>query len=671
MNAFPWQYARTRRFTLGQPRSFTVAPDGSRVLFLRSRSGTDTLTSLYVFDVATGTESLLADPVRISAGPADLPEAELRRRERARELSTGIVAYTCDRAVQTAVFLLDGAVYTADVTTGEVRSLPTREGPSDARPNADGTHVAYVSEGGLSVVTPDGDEVLRVAEDGVTWGLAEFVAAEEMGRMEGYWWSPDGRRLAVARADTSPVATTTLLDAADPHADPVVLRYPFAGTANADVRLVVVGLDGQRDEVEWDREALPYLVRVVWRGDELTVLAQSRDQRRLAVVGCGEREIVDDRWTEIVPGAPAWTPDGRLVTGEWVGDTMSILVDGEPVTPPGRQVREILRVDDQGVLYTASTEPTEVHVWRDDEQLTVAAGVHGAAAGGDVVVLVSSTAESFDIDVTVTRNGQTVGTIESLVETPNVVAPPRFAGLGARSIRTAILRPLTDPPWPVLLDPYGGPHHQKAMKARRRLAEAAWFADEGFAVLVADGRGTGGRGKAWDQAIHLDVADVVLEDQIDALLAGAERHPELDLSRVAIRGASFGGYLAALAVLRRPDVFHAAVSIAPVTEWRYYDTHYTERYLGDPNERPDVYDRNSLIADDVNLQRPLLLIHGLADDNVLPAHSLRLSAELVAGGRRHELVMMPGASHVMSREETTARLLEMELEFLRSSLGVR
>lgn len=678
MTGFPWQYARTRRFSLGQARNFTVASDGARVLYLRSRSGVDPLTSLYVYDVASATESILADPAQVSLGPADLPEAELRRRERARELSTGIVAYACDPLARVAVFLLDGSVFAADVVSGEVRRVPTGDGPSDARPNAAGTHVAYVSDGRLSVVTLDGDEVLHVDEEGATWGLAEFVAAEEMGRMEGYWWCPDNRRLAVARVDTSPVATTALLDAANPQARPVRLRYPFAGADNADVRLFVVGFEGPPVAVEWDRAEFPYLARVGWHGeDELTLLVESRDQRRQLVLSAdavtGETEVrrawQDDRWTEIVPGSPAWTSDGGLVTARWSGDDMAVFVDDAQVSPPGVQVREIVSVGDD-IIFTASADPTEVHVWLGAHPVTERPGVHAAAAGGDVVVVTSSTAESYAPETVVLKGLQPVGAIASCVDTPAVRARPRFHALGGRGIHTAVLLPSTPPPWPVLLDPYGGPHHQKVLRAGRRLVESAWFADEGFAVVVADGRGTGGRGRAWDQAIHLNVADVVLEDQVDALLAAAQEHPELDLTRVAIRGASFGGYLALLAVLRRPDVFHAAVSIAPVTEWRFYDTHYTERYLGDPNQRPDVYDHNSVLADAAKLERPLLLIHGLADDNVLPANSLRFSAELVAGGRRHELLMLPGASHVMSQEEMTARLLTMELDFLRTSLGV-
>jgi dipeptidyl-peptidase-4 len=196
-----------------------------------------------------------------------------------------------------------------------------------------------------------------------------------------------------------------------------------------------------------------------------------------------------------------------------------------------------------------------------------------------------------------------------------------------------------------------------------------WFADQGFAVVVADGRGTPGRGSAWERAVHEDLATAVLEDQVEALHAAAEEHGVLDLDRVAIRGWSFGGYLAALAVLRRPDVFRAAIAGAPVTEWRLYDTHYTERYLGDPGERPDVYDASSLLPLAAGLRRPLLLIHGLADDNVVAAHTLRLSAALLAAGRPHEVLPLVGITHMASQEDVAENLLLHQLDFLRRSLG--
>jgi dipeptidyl-peptidase-4 len=207
-------------------------------------------------------------------------------------------------------------------------------------------------------------------------------------------------------------------------------------------------------------------------------------------------------------------------------------------------------------------------------------------------------------------------------------------------------------------------------KASDAFLQSQWLADQGFAVLVADGRGTPGRGTAWERALHLDLAGPVLQDQVDALEGVAAANPGLlDLDRVAVRGWSFGGYLAALAVLRRPDVFHAAVAGAPVTDWRLYDTHYTERYLGTPQEHPEAYERSSLLGDAARLERPLMLIHGLADDNVVAAHTLRFSGALLAAGRAHTVLPLSGVTHMTPQEVVAENLLLLQVAFLRQALG--
>ena len=218
-------------------------------------------------------------------------------------------------------------------------------------------------------------------------------------------------------------------------------------------------------------------------------------------------------------------------------------------------------------------------------------------------------------------------------------------------------------PLPVLMDPYGGPHFQRVMQNRARWNESQWLADQGFAVIVADGRGTPGRGLGWARAVSRDLAGPVLEDQVDALHGVAALHQFLDLTRVAIRGWSFGGYLAALAVLRRPDVFHVAVAGAPVTEWRLYDTHYTERYLGvDPDGTDrEAYDRSSVLPEAAELSRPLLIIHGLADDNVVVANTLQLSQRLTEAGRLHSVLPLSGITHMTPQETVAEHLVTVQL----------
>ncbi|HEX2029059.1 MAG TPA: prolyl oligopeptidase family serine peptidase, partial [Nitriliruptorales bacterium] len=663
-------------------------------LFLRSFHGEDRVNRLWSLDLPRGSERLLADPTAL-LGEVDgeVPAEELARRERRRETGGGIVAYAGDENLTRVAFALAGRLFVTDVDSGRTRPLDVTGPVFDPRPDPTGRRVAYVSGGDLYQCDVDGGAPRRLAgEPAVRWGVADFVAAEEMGRERGYWWSPDGRRLAVARVDERPVGRWWLTDPVDPTSEPTCIAYPAAGTANPDVTLWVVDLDGQRRRVDWPSGAFPYLAVVRWSQDggrqRLTLLVQSRDQRTVRVLvvdpATGTTETVheqtDDAWVDLVDGVPAWLPDGRLVVTTDLDDTRRVLVDGRPVSPPGLHVRRVLDVSEGGILVSASAaDPTAVHVVRlapdggEPVALTSDPGVHDAVAAGDLVVVLSSTLATTHPEVSVQQASRTVARIAGHGAAPVLEPDVELLELGARRLRAALLRPSDDPggPLPVLLDPYGGPHAQRVLRARSAFLAPQWFADQGFAVLVVDGRGTPGRGPIWERAVHLDLAGPALEDQVDALHAAVEHEPRLDLDRVAIRGWSFGGYLAALAVLRRPDVFHAAVAGAPVTDWRLYDTHYTERYLGDPHEQPAAYRRSSLLDDARRLRRPLLLLHGLADDNVVAAHSLRLSRALLEAGRPHAFVPLSGITHMTPQEVVAENLLLLQVAFLRDALGLR
>jgi dipeptidyl-peptidase-4 len=669
------------------------------VAFLRSGAGDDPVNRLWVLDLATGVERLVADPAALLEGDGgDLPPEERARRERARERAGGIVAFAADADLAVASFALAGRLFVADLAgDGGTRELPAGGGVLDPRVDPTGARVAWVADRALHVADLDpadraGPRRL-VGEDDpeVSWGLAEFLAAEEMDRARGFWWAPDGARLAVARVDTTPVRRFHLTDPANPAVPPVSLPYPAAGTDNAEARLAVVGLDGRRVEVAWDRAAYPYLASVRWdAGAPLTLLVQARDQTATLVLAAdpdtgATRELAaqrDPAWVELVPGVPAWL-DGRLVltADDPDCDTRRLTVDGRPVTPPGLQVAEVVAATGGAVLVAGSEEPTETHLWRAapgaaPERLTGQGGHHAASAAGPVLVVTRADLDSDGTATTVTAPGRPPQPVGSLAHAPGLTPRPRLLRAGPRALRCALLLPDPAPTGgggatlPVLLDPYGGPHHRPVLAARDRYLVAQWFADQGFAVLVTDGRGTPGRGPAWERAIWRDLAGPVLDDQVEALHAVAADHPELDLRRVAIRGWSFGGYLAALAVLRRPEVFAAAVAGAPVTDWRLYDTHYTERYLGHPAADPDAYRRNSLLAEAAKLERPLLLIHGLADDNVVAAHSLRLSGLLLAAGRPHNVLPLSGVTHLAAQQAVAESLLNLQLAFLRDALGL-
>jgi dipeptidyl-peptidase-4 len=336
------------------------------------------------------------------------------------------------------------------------------------------------------------------------------------------------------------------------------------------------------------------------------------------------------------------------------------------------------------LFQTSGPDPASVDLWRYElsgPHLHRVGADGGVQAGTSAAGTTVSTRRALDADgvtVTVSRSGSwPPAGIPSLAEQPALPVPaPVLFRAGPREIQTAVLFPSWHQPGqdrlPVLLDPYGGPHAQRVLRARGAYLVPQWFAEQGFAVVIADGRGTPARGPAWERAVAGDLAGPVLEDQVDALAAAADRFADLDTGRVAIRGWSFGGYLAALAVLRRPDVFHAAIAGAPVTDWRLYDTHYTERYLGLPGSNAEAYDRSGLISlaeRSVVSPRPLMLIHGLADDNVVVAHTLRLSAALLAAGYPHEVLPLTGITHMASQETVAENLLLLQLDFLRRALG--
>lgn len=704
--SFPRQHARTQRFSLGAPRAFTAAPDGSRVVFVRSASGTDRTGMLWVLDLADGggTERVAADPRALLDGSAEhLSAAERARRERSREGGAGIVGYATDAAVELAAFALSGRLFVAELRAGTARELPAPAPVIDPRPAPDGRHIAYVSGGALRVTGADGegDRALAapdaVEADTVTYGLAEFIAAEEMDRFRGFWWSPESDRLLVARVDEAPVQRWWIADPAHPDREPTSVAYPAAGTDNADVRLFVVGLDGVRTEVSWDRARYPYLARVHWSADGAPLLlVQARDQRSALYLAVdpdnGSTRMVhadeDADWLELFPGSPCWSPSGRLVRIVDEGGARVLAWGERPLTGPQLHVRAVLDVTEDSALISASAgegaadpEIGEVHVYRVNElgveRVSQEPGVHSAVRAGDVTVLVSATLDRPGSRVSVLRDGKQIATVASHAQRPGLTPRVELLEGGARRIPCAVLLPTgydpADGPLPVLMDPYGGPHGQRVMKAHNVYLTSQWFADQGFAVIVADGRGTPGRSPAWEKSVKGDLTRT-LEDQVEALHALAERFP-LDLDRVAMRGWSFGGYLSAMAVLRRPDVFHAAVVGAPVTDLRLYDTHYQERYLDDPRTSPEAYRNSSLVSDDGLVDpgephRPMQIIHGLADDNVVVAHALRLSSALLAAGRPHEVLPLSGVTHMTPQEQVAENLLLLQVDFLRRSLNL-
>lgn len=687
--SFPRRHAATRRFTLGAPRSFRISAEGDRVLFLRSDGPTDAANSLWVLERGS-------EPRRIfdASGSSDvqLTEAEKARRERLREQAGGVVSFVARNDCSDALFVLGGKLFRVGIDGGDAVELASDGSAFDPTFEPGGNRVAYVSGATLRITDGDNDQLVpgTAADDGlVSWGSAEFVAAEEMGRTRGYWWAPEGQQMAVARVDTSSVGQWWISSPDRPESAPRSIRYPAAGTANADVELWVVDVDdGPQRQIDWAAGEFEYLATVEWlsteQGSVIRCVTQTRDQRTLVIADfdprTGQRaevqRITDAHWVELHAGTPRQSALGLIMVVD-DDDLRTLSVDGQVIGGVSQNVRSFVGVDGDSIVATVTTDGTDSVVAKIGldgavQNLTEPETFSSAVIGGGTVVITSA-ARDFGPTVEVRWFDGTVTTLDSYADGPQMNGLPEFWVAGERSLNVGICLPVDHDgsPLPVLLDPYGGPHAQRVVRSRNAFATSQWFAEQGFAVVVIDGRGTPNRGPAFEREIYGDFATKILDDQIDALYHLAEGKEVFDLSRVGIRGWSFGGYLAALAVMRRPDAVHCAIAGAPVTEWRLYDTHYTERYLGHPGEVPEHYDQSSLLGDAGSLRRPLMLIHGLADDNVVAAHTLQLSQALLEAGRPHEVLPLSGVTHMTPQEQVAENLLHLQRDFLRSHLGRR
>ncbi|MEU7064383.1 prolyl oligopeptidase family serine peptidase [Streptomyces sp. NPDC046161] len=675
--------AATGRFTYGAPRAFSFGDEGRLLWFLRSSGPTDPLDSLWVLDTASGAETRLADPRTLPGGA--LPTAERRLRERIRLVAAGIGSYALSGDGRRAVFALHGRLYeVASDGAAPPKKLPAAGPAMDPRPNADGSRVAYVTADALHTV-PGG----RVSpDDGARWGVAEFAAAEELDRDRGHWWSPDGETLLAARVDESALGRRWIGDPAHPELPVEDFAYPEAGGPNADVQLWVLGPGGDRVRLEWDAATYPYVSDAAWESaGEILLTVQDRLQQTVLLLGAdpatgATRELsrtTHPRWVDPLPGTPMRLPDGRMLTAADTPDgaARALALDGKLLTGNDVQVRRVAGLHEGLLLIEAGQrDPAEQQVLLLDPGsggLTALAdgpGVHTVLASSGALLLTSADADGIHRSVR-TADGREFSPADLAEPLPHRVVPV-LERVTEHRVPTALVLPRGHVPGtrlPVLVDGYGGPGFQDVSAEPRRWQHRQWWADQGFAVVTVDNRGTPYVSPAHTHAMYRGFSEVTLEDQAAALQELGARHRDLDLTRVGVRGWSYGGYLAALAVLRRPDLFHAAAAGAAPTDFRYYDTAYTERYLGLPQEHPEVYERDSLIPDAPRLTRPLLLITGLADDNVHPSHTLRLSRALTDAGRPHRLLALPGVTH-MTPGGTREKVMLQELDFFRRELGV-
>ena len=690
--------AETRSYSLGRPTSPKATPDGAAVLYLRSTSRDRTLR-LYEFDLATKKERELITPEKILGTAVEvLTPEEKSRRERSRTTTKGFTTYELSDDGARVLVTLSGKLYVVGRANLKVTALP---GQNWIAPkfSPDGAFVAAAQAGELHVIeiaTLTDRKLTTGANDHLTHGTADFIAQEEMDRYDGFWWSPDSRSIAYQETDDSAVETRYISDPLHPETPPQKNPYPHAGSANPKVRLGVVARDGADTHwVRWDAEKLPYLARVNWDGEgaPLTILVQDRRQHeeRLLLVDPATgttKELLqetDAAWLNLDnPVIPRWLKGGRQFIwsterrGFWqleLRDATGALV--RELTPLDVGYRALLGVDETtGSIYIgASADPTEEHLWKfplaggAGQKLTTARGEHHARARRasnqqraavivDSFSLLDGTA---GVDV-ISPTGAKLASLPSVAETPPQIPKVELTRTSDSrdSFHAAVIRPrnfTAGKKYPVILQVYGGPQVTTVSSAASAYYTDQWRADQGYIVVRLDGRGTPLRGRDWQRVMYGNFIETVITDQVAGLQALGAKYSELDLTRVGVTGWSFGGYFSAMATIRHPDIFKCGVVGAPVITWENYDTYYTERYLGLPAENPDGYRKSSVLTYASQLERPMLLIHGLTDDNVYFQHAVQLADALYMAGKPFEFLPMLG-THMAGSSDPTVQLRE-------------
>lgn len=697
------QYAQTYRFSLGRPRSAQIVPDGSAVLFLRSEPRSF-VQDLYEFDCQTGRERVLLTANQILSGSDEQLSAEEKAlRERLRLAARGIARFELSDDGTKVLVPLSDRLFVVERESG--KSTEAKSSvigfPLDASLSPDGQRLACVRNGEIHVTDLSSGEERQITRDAagtITNGTAEFVAQEEMDRVHGYWWSPDSRSIAYQQTDTAGMETFHILDPLHPEREPNTWPYPRTGTKNAAVRLAVVPTAGGESRwIEWNSDKYPYLAKVVWKDKgPLTILVQNRRQTEEILYAVDEQsgaltpllKETDPAWINLVASCPKWLRDGSGFlwlserTGEWSLELRSR--EGELVrslTPKSFGLIDLAGVDDEQnqVFVTASTDPTQQHVYSialtggEPKKLTSEPGNHAFAFGrrGGRYLHTFNLADGNADTQLCLPDGRVVGKLHSVAEEPPLPSV-QLVTVGQRAFQAAIIRPrsfINDAKYPVVVQVYGGPRALTVNSSPRGSVLQQWLADQGFIVVSLDGRGTPRRGREWERAIKGNLIDVPLKDQVDGLKALGEQNLEMDLGRVGITGWSFGGYFSAMAAMRHPDVYKAAVAGAPVCDFRDYDTHYTERYMGLADENRAGYDASSVVTYCKDLSVPLLIIHGTADDNVYFLHSLKMTEALFRAGKQFEFLPLAGFTHMVPDPDVMVRLQSRIAAFFKQHLG--
>ncbi|MCD1598292.1 S9 family peptidase [Rheinheimera aquimaris] len=675
------------------PRALAMAPDGSRVTYLKGKAEDANRLDLWEFNIKAAKHRLLVDADSLVSGAEVLSDEEKARRERMRLFASGIISYSWAKNSDALLFPLNGDLYYYQLKTQSAKKLTdTAAFETDATISPNGRYVAFIREQNLFVLEIATGKETQLTFDGggvIKNGMAEFVAQEEMGRMTGYWWAPDDSKIAFTRTDESGVAEVVRNEI---YAEEIKLfnqRYPYTGTANAKIQLGVVSVaDGK---INWlphgDNDDI-YLPRVEWTKNAryLSYQWQSRDQHKLELrlvdLSNNQQKVLltetSNTWLNLHDDLHFLKDDkGFIWASERDGYKHLYYYDFDgklqrQLTQGAWVVDELDAVNEkQGMVYFTARKdtPLERHLYQV------------SLKGGDIKRL---TAPNYDHALVMAKDGSSFIDSFSNVTTPNKVAlraldgtvltwleqnelnkthpltpyhsqlkAPRFGTINAedgqvmhyRMFEPAALEP--GKKYPVIVSVYGGPHAQRVTNSwSARDLYLHYLVQQGYLVFQLDNRGSYNRGKAFEDPIYKKLGVAEIADQIKGV-EYLRSLPYVDAGKIAIYGHSYGGYMAIMAMFKASDYFAAGVSGAPVTDWALYDTHYTERYLGHPDDNAAGYEASAVFPYADGLKGKLLIYHGMADDNVLFTHSTKLYKQLQDKGLLFDMINYPGSKHSM------------------------
>lgn len=672
------------------PRLLKLSPDGRWATLLRNRAEDRDRFDLWAVDTSSGEARMLVDSLKLGTG-SEISEEEKMRRERLRIAGTkGITDYDWAPDARSILVPLDGDLYLAALDGSTRRLTETKATELDAKVSETGRYVSFVRDQNLFVMDAATGRERALTSDGggtLSWGSAEFIAQEEMDRHEGHWWSPDDRFVAVARVDESPVKVVTRAAIGAEGTRTFEQRYPVAGSANAIVDLYIMAADGSgRVKADLGANRDIYLARVDWAADgkSLIVQRQSRDQKRLDLLRIDPRTgrstllfsetartwlNLHNNLKPLDDGSLLWSSErsGYSHLYHWSGGQLRQLTRGnwevadvEGVDQRARRVYFTGTVDhpDEQHLYWVSydkpakpvrvTESGWTNVAKMDEQ------------GQRALITRSNPNQPPQVYLADAAGRRIAWIEENRLDASHPYAPfldshetATFGTLPAADgtpIPWKMISPKREPGrrYPVFVQVYGGPSGGQVQRNWQNPIHQ-YLVDQGWIVFSVDNRGTPRRGRAFADQLYLKLGSVEVEDQ----LAGVDwlkRQAFVDPERIAVNGWSYGGYMVLKLLEAAPGVYAAGISGAPVTRWELYDTHYTERFLGNPSLDPKPYERANTFADAGKIADPLLIIHGMADDNVVFENTTAMIARLQEEKKTFELMVYPGATHAITGE---------------------